>query len=178
MPCTGGITVWPPRAWLQGFLQLRWPWGGQNCRPIFSPVVYLQLTLPWVISAGLLLSPPVPVVGDWAGAAVTCRVQTKHSWAFSQARANASPVGHLAGTHSLGLLTDPLPRRYSQGSKQMFSLQRGRCSDGFIRGDGGAWNPWGRERLGQRAVKGEVRGNVTSEGRGPGGHKGHVLGVP
>lgn len=63
------------------------------------------------------------------------------------------------------------------GSQQMFPSQRGRCSDGFIRGDGRAGDPWGWERPGQPAVKGEAepgtveRGNVTSEGRGPGGTK-------
>lgn len=37
---------------------------------IFSSVVCLQFTLPWIISAGLLPSYPVPVVGAWVGEAI------------------------------------------------------------------------------------------------------------
>lgn len=83
--------------------------------------------------------------------------------------------GHLTGTHSLGLLTDPLAHRYSQAHSRCFPCKE----EGFIRGDRRrqSWESLGLGEAGLPAVKGEAeavtveRGNVTSQGRGPGGTK-------
>lgn len=136
LPATGGrgVTAGPPR-------------GGQHCP---SPHLWLIAVLSWVLPAGPLLSPAGPAAGGWAGAApAECRPGIRGAFCLWGTPPACAP---------LGLLTDAPAHHEAQG--QCPPWQRGRFSDGFLRGEGRACDPGG---LGAARPAGCSRRSRTSD---------------
>lgn len=120
--------------------------------------VCLQFTLPVILSSGLPLSYPSPVVSDQVGEANECITQTKHSRVILPLRGVPEPLlwGTWTSVTLLGLLTGILQHTGTHEAQSIcIPLQRRKVlSNWLIRGDGRAYNPWGQgERTGEGAVK-------------------------
>lgn len=114
--------------------------------PPLSSMVYLRLSSPWIVSAGLA-QPHGGRLAGHGGRQMKNADQASMGLLTSQRSAGASPMGHqTTWATPPGLLTDLCGKWVLTGSKQVHSLREGRHSDWLVRGGIRTCNSRGWER--------------------------------